>query len=68
MHVAAEYDELHGRVMSSTPGMGCDGGEQNDEPTKAGTPREFVQQTLLCTTSCKSACENIKLWLAKAAL
>jgi hypothetical protein len=43
MHVAAEYCKLHRRVMSSTPGMGCDGGKQNEETTKADTPREFVQ-------------------------
>lgn len=55
MHVAAEYYELHRRVMSRTPGMGCDGGEQNEETTKADTPREFVQQTFALHSHIRAA-------------
>jgi len=59
MHVAAEYCKLHRRVMSSTPGMGCDGGKQNEETTKADTPRGVcANKLLLCTATYELQCAD----------
>jgi hypothetical protein len=54
MHVAADYHPFHGNATDESCRAHLawchDGGDQNEETTKADTPREFViyHRLLLC--------------------